>query len=101
MSADACTLHTLRAMVGPTGAPVDRKRTAYALRLARAEGPDVYAAILAHALAERAAWRLTLGRWQRQWMTNVSRRPQRGNHHDSWTIRERYVRCSNGNAVMA
>lgn len=30
---------------------------------------------------------------QRQWQTKVSRRPQRGNHHDSWSIREKYVTC--------
>ena len=30
---------------------------------------------------------------QRQWQTKVSRRPQRGRHHDSWTIREGYVRA--------
>lgn len=28
---------------------------------------------------------------QRDWQTKVSRRPARGRHHDSWTIRERYV----------
>ncbi len=31
--------------------------------------------------------------WQREWGTKVSRRPARGNHHDSWSIRERYMRC--------
>lgn len=88
-------VYTLRTMVKSTGSPVDRKSTAYALRLARAEGPDVYADILAHAIAQRAEWRTWLTLSQRKWQTNVSRRPQRGNHHDSWTIRERYVRCSN------
>lgn len=29
---------------------------------------------------------------QRKWQTNVSRRPARGRHHDSWAIREKYVR---------
>lgn len=31
--------------------------------------------------------------WQREWGTKVSRRPARGRHHDSWSIRERYIRC--------
>lgn len=29
---------------------------------------------------------------QREWQTKVSRRPARGRHHDSWAIREQYVR---------
>lgn len=90
------TLETLRRMVKPTGHASDRKSTAYALRLARLEGLDVYEQVLAHALAERAQWRALLGKWQREWQSRTSRRPQRGRHHDSWAIRERYVRCSNG-----
>lgn len=30
---------------------------------------------------------------QRRWQASVSRRPQRGRHHDSWAMREKYVRC--------
>jgi hypothetical protein len=30
---------------------------------------------------------------QRHWQARVSRRPQRGRHHDSWDGRERYVRA--------
>lgn len=33
--------------------------------------------------------------WQREWGASVSKRPGRGNHHDSWAIREGYVRCDN------
>jgi|DEB0MinimDraft_10_1074344.scaffolds.fasta_scaffold235381_2 hypothetical protein len=32
--------------------------------------------------------------WQVNWRTKVSRRPQRGRHHDSWSIREKYARCA-------
>ena len=31
---------------------------------------------------------------QTNWRTKVSRRPQRGRHHDSWSIREKYARCA-------
>ena len=31
---------------------------------------------------------------QIDWRTKVSRRPQRGRHHDSWSIREKYARCA-------
>lgn len=34
-------------------------------------------------------WTLT----QSEWRTKTSRRPQRGKHHDSWSIREGYARC--------
>ena len=33
-------------------------------------------------------------RLQIDWRTKVSRRPQRGRHHDSWSIREKYARCA-------
>jgi hypothetical protein len=44
---------------------------------------------------ERAEWRRWLTDVQRTWQTRVSRRPMRGNHHDSWAIRESYVRGGN------
>lgn len=31
---------------------------------------------------------------QRNWQAKVSRRPQRGKHHDSWALREKYVRAA-------
>lgn len=37
-----------------------------------------------------------LDRWtvqQQEWRTSVSRRPQRGRHHDSWVTREAYARA--------
>lgn len=32
---------------------------------------------------------------QWKWQHGVSRRPQRGNHHDSWQMREQYMRQTN------
>jgi hypothetical protein len=43
--------------------------------------------------AKRAIWVKEVTLRQRDWQTKVSRRPQRGRHHDSWSIRERYVTC--------
>lgn len=71
--------------------PVSAKKTALALRLAKSEGVATYMIAMHYAL-ERRRTRLnyeTLN--QRHWQTTVSRRPQRGRHHDSWAIRERYV----------
>ena len=33
---------------------------------------------------------------QSNWRTKCSRRPQRNNHHDSWSIREGYCRVNRG-----
>lgn len=85
---------TLIKMVGVTSNPTDLKATAFALRLAKSLSPDVYANVLAHAIQGRAEWRKWKLMTQRDWQTKVSRRPARGNHHDSWSIRERYVRCA-------
>lgn len=71
--------------------PVSAKQTAIALRAARAEGMETYMLALGYALERRRA-RLTYETLsQRKWQTKVSRRPQRGNHHDSWSFRELYV----------
>lgn len=43
-------------------------------------------------LAKRAERRVQDTLRQRKWQTNTSRRPARGRHHDSWSIREKYVR---------
>lgn len=71
--------------------PVSAKMTAIALRAAKAEGHETYMLALGYAL-ERRRQRLTYDTvTQRQWQTRVSRRPQRGNHHDSWSNREKYM----------
>lgn len=71
--------------------PASAARTALTLRLAKSMGDETYAEVIGMALARRRD-RLTYDTvTQRRWQTRVSRRPQRGNHHDSWSIRERYV----------
>lgn len=44
-------------------------------------------------LLRRAKYRTWLTIKQREWQTKVSKRPSKANHHDSISIRERYVRC--------
>ena len=71
--------------------PVSAKRVALALKVAKMEGDEFYQYALACALQrrrERLSYETLL---QRKWQTKVSRRPQRGRHHDSWAIRERNV----------
>lgn len=45
-------------------------------------------------LAHRRFWLDRRTAQQRAWQCKVSRRPQRGQHHDSWGLREKYVRCT-------
>lgn len=54
----------------------------------RAEALD----ILRQALRINLEWHTLT---QRKWQNNVSRRPQRGKHHDSWAIREKHVAGKN------
>ena len=42
----------------------------------------------------RAWYRTWTIETQRKWQASISRRPARGKHHDSWEIRERWVRCN-------
>lgn len=42
----------------------------------------------------RAVWRVEQTLLQRHWQTHTSRRPSRGRNHDSWSIREKYVRLA-------
>ena len=78
-------------ITGGTNAPVDNRRNALALKLARQLG--CYDEVVAIIKQRRARWLTWHTLRQRQWATNVSRRPQRGRHHDSWAIRESYVRA--------
>jgi hypothetical protein len=77
-----------------TGNPVDRYMVGMLLREARRVG--CLGEVRATLLAMRAEWRRRLTLTQRDWQTKVSRRPARGTHHDSWSIREKYVRISGG-----
>lgn len=76
-----------------SGTLVERTQLGMLLRWARDHG------VLdqAHALvkARRRARRVEMTLTQRRWMLQ-SRRPARGRHHDSWSIRERYVRITGG-----
>jgi hypothetical protein len=79
-------------MVGDSTTIVGKQSVSMALRLAKTEG--CYKEVAQLALDARRASLTWLTVTQRKWQTKVSRRPQRGNHHDSWSIREKYVRCS-------
>ena len=73
---------------------ISAKELAIVLRAAKHMGSDAHAYATQVALDARKS---TLHRdtlWQRQWGTKVSKRVGRGNHNDSWAMREGYVRCS-------
>ena len=75
-----------------TNTPRDLVMQAMILREARRRGDYQWA--LSEIMAKRAVFKLDIQRTQSAWAMKVSRRPQRGNHHDSWAAREKYVRCS-------
>lgn len=70
---------------------VERKKTAMAIRDAKTCGMEE----LVFWLAKRAheGWLDYQTVTQRQWQRNT-RRPSRARHHDSISIREKYVRCA-------
>jgi hypothetical protein len=74
-----------------TPAAVDRARVVIALRAART--PAERAAVLEVARTRRAEWLTYLTVLQRKWQGRT-RRESRARHHDSVSIRERYVRCA-------
>jgi len=67
------------------------KRLGLVLRAARALG--VWDEVSRMALDVRRSRLGDRAVAQRSWGASVSRRPQRNRHHDSWVIREGYVRC--------
>jgi hypothetical protein len=75
------------------GNPVAARQLVAALAGAKALGIDAYAYGIELALACRKATLKRDTEWQCEWGASVSKRPGRGNHHDSWAIREGYVRC--------
>lgn len=80
-----------------TGSPVDLAMAGMLLREARRVGGSFeHRAMQRMIIIRRAKYRQEILARQRSWQTKVSRRPQRGRHHDSWTIREGYVRCTAG-----
>lgn len=95
---DTTTMFAIRQLVesparGSKGNVVASKQLALALRAVRAMGQDAYEYALAIVLANRQGALATATAWQREWGSRVSKRPGRGNHHDSWAIREKYIRC--------
>jgi hypothetical protein len=80
--------------IGRTNAMVDNKRNVLVLQIAKEMDYATYTVVLDLILQARREHLTTLTLWQRKWQTNTSRRPARGRHHDSWSIREKYVRCA-------
>lgn len=76
---------------GGTSCLVDNRRNALALKVARQLG--CYDEVVAIIKRRRREHLTGVTLWQREWGTKVSRRPQRGRHHDSWAIRESCVRA--------
>jgi len=74
---------------GNTLTPND-PRTIVVLRSART--PQEKEAVTRLVLDKRRKYKEWVTIEQRHWQSKVSRRPQRGNHHDSWSIREKYIR---------
>lgn len=71
--------------------PYDDQRAVALIRWAESEG--LRGVAVTAIVAARAQHKLWYVRTQRSWQTRESRRPSRGRHHDSWSIREKYVRC--------
>ena len=71
------------AMGGLTNSPVDNRVASILIR----GGVPIELVISA-----RDCHRKEVTICQRKWQSKVSRRPSRGRHHDSWEIREKYVR---------
>jgi hypothetical protein len=64
-----------------------------ALLIRSAKDSEQRAFILRTILDERAEYLKWLTIGQRDWQSKVGRTPQKGRHHDSWAMREGYVRC--------
>ena len=76
------------------GNPVAARQLVITLAGIKGMGSDAYAYATELALACRKDTLRRATEWQREWGSKVSRRVARGNHHDSWSIREGYVRCA-------
>ena len=96
---DTTTMVAVRQLVesparASKGNRVAARQLVIALAGIKGMGSDAYAYGIELALACRKATLKRDTEWQREWGTKVSKRPSRGNHHDSWATRESYVRCS-------
>lgn len=72
-----------------------RDRTYQAMMLRMARNEDERNIIMRAIMDAREVWRNWTTVTQRQWQSKISRRPQRTRHHDSWSLREKYVRGGN------
>jgi hypothetical protein len=81
---------TLDRIIPATHAPVDREKCKAGLAYARAIGfePECRAMILEKRLAWLTWWTITQRKWQ-----SHTRNPNKAMHHDSISLREKYVRC--------
>lgn len=68
----------------------DLETQAFMLRSTR--GTEDFEWVRERIMEVRNEWLTWLTLQQRKWQTNVSRRPQRTKHHDSWAGRESVVR---------
>jgi len=72
--------------------PTDRQRALIAFQATQT--PHEMALVKTAYLAKRYEWLNWLTVGQRKWQSTVSKNPAKGNHHDSWALREQYVRCN-------
>jgi hypothetical protein len=81
--------YVMSSSTGWRGPVPDAHTLAFLLLAERWGQRDQAVRMILDARREGLRWQITT---QRSWQTKVSRRPQRGRHHDSWRIREKYVR---------
>lgn len=81
---------TLDRIIPATHSPVDSQKCKAGIAYARANGfePECRAMIL----EKRQGWLTWLTITQRKWQAHT-RNPNKAMHHDSISIREKYVRC--------
>ena len=70
-----------------------RDRIMQVILIRSAQTPEDRQLVMRAILDARARWLDWVTTTQRKWQASISRRPARGRHHDSWDIREKYVRC--------
>lgn len=81
----------LEDLIGSTGSLVDRHRQFAALLYARSQGIESDFRVML--MAKRFAWLNWLTVTQRQWQ-GQTRNANKARHHDSISIREKYVRVT-------
>jgi hypothetical protein len=81
---------TLDRIIPATLSPVDCQKCKAGLAYARANGfeSEARAMILEKRLGWLAWWTVTQRKWQSE-----TRNPNKARHHDSISLREKYVRC--------